>query len=873
MATTADQAIAILEGMPPQAGSKPEFKLTLMTFLSDGRVVLTADRPNTPRAPQHWHISHQSFNTLEAQVQAHRSMVESCKQTAAPVLPGPQQLSARLAAEEQAVLDSLTASGDFLPNGETPPILHASLSSLPKLALQELALFATGKAFGSGRRRDIATVSKARVPDELEDIPTGGALAPSTEELVERDIRRFREQATIGPSGKYRAKKVGILIATVIIVVAAVGRDSIPLTIVKVLAILAFHDLGHWLAMKAFGFTGMGRNFVPFFGPIDLGRKLQAPAWQHLVVILAGPVPGLFIGLILLIAGFFLPMIPSAVLGTAALAVVMNSFYLLPFLPLDGGRVVDLLLFRDLPIIRPFFTAISALATLVASFAAKSRALRYIAIGMFGGLAWDFKMIKVLRGGRRLRWAGGVEDETEALRRIFTGVRQEKNDTFLRSDDCFRQIDVLLTEVLRKKPKLMTRFFGGGFYAVACLLPLSLVIGVAALMFFTGMKGMEQQMQASMEFAESYPNKTSTLTDAQIEPMEQLADATTDLMPDEDTSFVLSPEKRKEWSSKVTATLGASLDKVNWADAGRVNHESLLEDGHLSVWMEALCSRMESAVREGRHLEAERRAEIMLHAVSSLEPPRSQEQRELFRSSEIRALTAIETLVASGKFDATALTRLEGRINLLNKAPLPEVENLMLVEGWATRQMKDRFGILESPGNQAATPVAASSLDHLWKEAYRQVRTALHSGLLKTNGPPATVALARHWKKSRKVGEIPAEMSEPPSLAAGEAEYIAAFCEGHRLATWRRLTALSAIRLEAYRQKSGKLPATWEHVIPGGAKLSLAQENGPCLKLVDQRDANLKSLPKWLGGGPLQQASLDHRCPLHGSQVPELSRK
>ena len=869
MASSADQAVAILQARLPQGAGAPLFKLTLMSFLNDGRVLVTADRADVPCTPSHWQLRHGRYPTIEAQVWAHRAHVEGGKGSAAAFLPAAQQLSSRLGCEEQAVLDAMVASGGYRSDGGTPPVLKAAFPRLPKLALRELFLFFTAPV--SGRRRDIATVAKGRDTNEDDDMALTGAMGPTLEELVERDIRRFRDLTAIGADNKYRAKKLGILIATVVVVVAALGRDSIPLTIAKVLGILAFHEFGHWAAMKAFCFTGMGRFFVPFLGPVDLGRKPQAPAWQQLVVILAGPMPGLLLGLLCLVAGFFFSAMPAALLNIAALAVVMNSFYLLPFLPLDGGRVVDLLLFRDLPIFRPFFTAVSALATLIASFAVKSRALRYIAFGMFGGLAWDFKMIKVVRGGRKLGWAGGVDDETEALRRIFTGVRQEKNDAFLRSHDWFRQIDVLLGEVLRKKPKLITRFLGGGFYAVACLLPLALVIGIAALVFVSGIHGMSKQIEASMEFAESYPNKAPALTAAQMKPIEQLSEATEDLMAGDHESG-LSMEKRETLDPKALALAGL-IDKLNWTDAGSMNHGYLLDDRHLSAWLKILCGRMEAATREGRLVEAARRAEVILHAASSLEPPCNQDQREMVRDAEMRALTSIETLAASGKLDLATLTRIEGRINQLNKAPLPEVENLLLVEGWATRQMEDSFGLSDTDEGVAA-PAPKSSPDRLWKEAYRQVRSALKGGLLKADtATPATVALARHWKKSRKVGELPAEMAGVPAVASGEAEYIASFCEGHRLATWRRLTALSALRLEAYRQKSGKLPATWEHVIPGGAKLSLVQEKGPCLKLVDQREGKQKALPEWLGGGTLQAASLNHRCPLHGAAVPELSRK
>lgn len=869
MASQADQSVAILEGTVPKGEGKPEFRLRLMSFLSDDRTLVTTDGPFVPRTPAQWQIAQGNFKTLEAQVLAHRSLVERCKGEATLLLPNPDALSAKLAGSDQEVFDALLSSGDFVRSGSAPNLLCPTLGRTPAMALRYLGSLLSGSAYASGRRRDIARVPKDQSQDLLDGAAEGGPMGLSLEQLVERDIQRFQDLTAVSASGKYRVKRLAITLATVALVVALIGRDSIPMTAAKVLGILAFHEFGHWLAMRIFGFTGMGKLFVPFIGPTELGRKLQAPAWQHLAVILAGPVPGLLLGLAVLVAGYFFPAMPAGVLNLSVLAVVMNAIYLLPFLPLDGGKVVDLLIFRDLPIIRPFFTGISALATMLASLASGSRILRLIAIGMFAGLAWDFKMIKVVRGGRKLGWAGSVNDEKEALRLIFTGVRQESNDAFMRSGDWFKQIDVLLAEVLRKRPRMITRLFGGAFYGAACLLPIALVIGVTLLVFFSGLGSLAKQAEASAEFDSVFPHKSVALTQPQVAFIDRLTTSTTAVTGD--AVLQPSPQQRKEWSAKIAATHSAALDKLDWSAAGQALADGSLTEGSLSVWLELLCGKMEGATREARQPEASRRAEVMLHIISSLEPAPSQLARETLRDAEFRALACIEKQAASGKLDAATVQRIEGRINQLNKAPLPEVENKLLVEGWAMHRMGPVAAMPEDSSEDEPAEVRSPEL--LWKEGYRELNTLVRSGLFDPSGTSATVALARHWKKSRKVGEIPAEMAEASSPGKGEAEYIATFCEGHRRATWRRMTTLSALRFEAHRLKVGKLPEKWEHDLPGGAKLTLVQNHGPCLQLSDQRQPAQKVLPGWLGGGQVAGEAMNHLCPLHGAQPPELSRK
>ena len=142
--------------------------------------------------------------------------------------------------------------------------------------------------------------------------------------------------------------------------------------------------------------------------------------------------------------------------------------------------------------------------------------------------------------------------------------------------------------------------------------------------------------------------------------------------------------------------------------------------------------------------------------------------------------------------------------------------------------------------------------------------------------PPASVALARHWNTTRRVGELPPQIGIPVAVSAGEASLILDFCEQHRRLTWRRLSTLSALRLEGYRQKKGALPPMWKHSVPGGAIIELHKDSGPYLRLTDRRDQITRRIPTWLAPAtlpvPPSGPSLDYDCPLFGAPpLPELS--
>src|SRR5690349_21682439 len=143
------------------------------------------------------------------------------------------------------------------------------------------------------------------------------------------------------------------------------GADWIWLLIIT--GIVIFHELGHFLAMKTFHYKELGIFFIPLLGAYASGTKREVSQKQSAIILLAGPLPGIIVGIVLLI------LVKSSITEvayqeywlltkTAALLIFLNVFNLLPIYPLDGGQLLNRLFLDESNVIGKVFVIVSALA-------------------------------------------------------------------------------------------------------------------------------------------------------------------------------------------------------------------------------------------------------------------------------------------------------------------------------------------------------------------------------------------------------------------------------------------------------------------------------------------------------------------------------
>jgi len=131
---------------------------------------------------------------------------------------------------------------------------------------------------------------------------------------------------------------------------------------------LIFHEAGHAVGMRLFGFRDVRMFFIPFFGAAVSGRPRGVTAWKEALVSLLGPLPGIILGVVVMVA---MRREPTPLLISVVQALLLlNVFNLLPLGFLDGGRFLERVLFSRHRVLAIGFQAIGAL--LLGAFALAS---------------------------------------------------------------------------------------------------------------------------------------------------------------------------------------------------------------------------------------------------------------------------------------------------------------------------------------------------------------------------------------------------------------------------------------------------------------------------------------------------------------------
>ena len=195
--------------------------------------------------------------------------------------------------------------------------------------------------------------------------------------------------------------------------------------------IVIFHELGHFLAMKLFHYQELGIFFIPLLGAYASGTKREVSQTQSAIILLAGPLPGIIIGITLFmltkhrIAEVAYPDY-RLLTETAALLIFLNVLNLLPIYPLDGGQLLNRLFLDESKIIGKIFVVLSALA--LAYFA--------IRIGFYPLLVFPLMMLFRLRTDTRL------DDLTKKVES--SGINLEKTYEEISDEDYWKIRNILI---------------------------------------------------------------------------------------------------------------------------------------------------------------------------------------------------------------------------------------------------------------------------------------------------------------------------------------------------------------------------------------------------------------------------------------------
>jgi Zn-dependent protease len=166
------------------------------------------------------------------------------------------------------------------------------------------------------------------------------ARAAEREEVL-AEIARLRGQKSGGMH-----KLVLLLGSLAVFLLLAKMLDNPLEWLLVVVAVIVVHEAGHYLGMLLFGYRDVRMFFIPLFGAAVSGRSGGAAGWKRAVVALLGPLPGLLAGAACALICARTPEEPQPLLKSCAWALLLlNGTNLLPVYPLDGGRLVQDVLF------------------------------------------------------------------------------------------------------------------------------------------------------------------------------------------------------------------------------------------------------------------------------------------------------------------------------------------------------------------------------------------------------------------------------------------------------------------------------------------------------------------------------------------------
>ena len=288
----------------------------------------------------------------------------------------------------------------------------------------------------------------------------------STEARIAADLRAYHlNEKIIGGGAFSRTGKSVLFAVSAVIGIVAFGLFFSWEMAAMLLLVLLFHEFGHALAMRATGHRNVQVLVLPLLGAVASGRKDDAGPWARLFVLLAGPAPGLVVAVICLYAAMAVTPPHMLLLQLGLFALLLNLFNLLPLIPLDGGRIVELFLFDRWPFLRFVFFLASIVGLAGLGLWLDSHVLLALAIVLAVILR------TIWRQFRLAAQIGNVEREA-APRAILTAMHQLPDKALKNFHRRLQDVRMLLPLVAARPPRTWESLLGMVIYVAVIVLPL-----------------------------------------------------------------------------------------------------------------------------------------------------------------------------------------------------------------------------------------------------------------------------------------------------------------------------------------------------------------------------------------------------------------
>jgi Zn-dependent protease len=295
--------------------------------------------------------------------------------------------------------------------------------------------------------------------------------------------------------------QLGYFLGITLVFVLLVGLFGDWLIALLLPVVIGLHELGHWLTMRLLGYRYLQLQILPLVGGIALDHKTRHKAEHRILVSLMGPLPGLFLGSIILL---FNGMEGGLVSKLGIMLLVVNYLTLLPIMPLDGGQLL-----KALVSVRRYgvLIALECLGFVILLL------LGWLSDSLFLGVLGLLPLFSVLMLLRRRRVLDTLEGATDGIEspsshKTVAAVIQAIDET----DRSYRPlkkklreiVEILSTlEIKRVTPAAAKKFLA--FYLATIVLPLVVVFAASPgidgirTALFSDIEDIQQTAQHSTE--------------------------------------------------------------------------------------------------------------------------------------------------------------------------------------------------------------------------------------------------------------------------------------------------------------------------------------------------------------------------------------
>ena len=211
--------------------------------------------------------------------------------------------------------------------------------------------------------------------------------------------REVADELEAMTSPQKTAARNGLIVVGSLLLFVLLAWGTEPAALLLLVVALLIHELGHLIAMKAFGYRDVQLFFIPFFGAAVAGLETNPSGTRRAIVSLSGPFPGIMIGIACTVLFHATGM--EWFKHGARMFLLLNAFNLLPFVPLDGGRYLEAVLFARRPILRALADVLAVVALAALAYFLRSIVLGFLAFVVLRSVKLTYFSTKVARDIKR----------------------------------------------------------------------------------------------------------------------------------------------------------------------------------------------------------------------------------------------------------------------------------------------------------------------------------------------------------------------------------------------------------------------------------------------------------------------------------------